>query len=78
MKIVYMGTPEFAVPPLVKLNENNYQVELVVTQPDRARDRGNKIQFSPVKEKALALGIEVIQPERIKGNERVFSPGSGR
>lgn len=69
MKIVYMGTPEFAVPPLEKMYENGYQVELVVTQPDKARDRGKKIQFPPVKEKALALGIEVIQPESIRGNE---------
>lgn len=68
MKIVYMGTPDFAVSPLVKLCENGYQVELVVTQPDKARDRGKKMQFPPVKEKALAYGIEVLQPEKIKGN----------
>lgn len=69
MKIVYMGTPEFAVPPLQMLCDNGYQVELVVTQPDKARDRGKKIQFPPVKEKALEYGIEVLQPERVKGNE---------
>ncbi|HYE68736.1 MAG TPA: methionyl-tRNA formyltransferase [Anaerovoracaceae bacterium] len=68
MKIVYMGTPEFAVPPLQKLCESGYQVELVVTQPDKARDRGKKIQFPPVKEKAQEYGIEVLQPERIRGN----------
>ena len=69
MKIVYMGTPEFAVPALEKMCENGYRAELVVTQPDKARDRGKKMQFPPVKEKALALGIEVIQPESIRGNE---------
>lgn len=69
MKIVYMGTPEFAVPPLIRLQENGYPVGLVVTQPDKARDRGKKIQFPPVKEKALEYGIEVLQPEKIKGNE---------
>lgn len=69
MKIVYMGTPEFAVPPLVKLYENGYHVGLVVTQPDKARDRGKKVQFPPVKEKAVEYGLEVIQPEKIRGNE---------
>lgn len=64
-----MGTPEFAVPPLAKLRDCGYRVELVVTQPDKARDRGKKVQFPPVKEKALEYGIEVLQPERIKGNE---------
>jgi methionyl-tRNA formyltransferase len=72
MKIIYMGTPEFAVPPLEKLCEKGYQVELVVTQPDKARDRGKKVQYPPVKEKALECGIEVLQPEKIKGNEEFF------
>ena len=69
MRIVYMGTPEFAVAPLVKLCENGYRVEMVVTQPDKARDRGKKVQFPPVKEKAMEYGIEILQPEKIKGNE---------
>lgn len=69
IKIIYMGTPDFAVPPLQKLCDNGYQVVLAVTQPDKARDRGKKVQFTPVKEKALEYGIEVLQPERIKGNE---------
>ncbi len=69
MKMIYMGTPEFAVPPLKMLLENDCQVELVITQPDKARDRGKKIQYTPVKKKALEYGIEVLQPEKIKGNE---------
>lgn len=69
MKIIYMGTPDFAVPPLQMLHENGYQVDLVVTQPDKARDRGKKLQPTPVKEKALEYGMEVLQPEKIKGNE---------
>lgn len=69
MKIVYMGTPEFAVPPLERLCEDGYQVDLVVTQPDKARDRGKKMQFPPVKEKALEHGIEVLQPEKIRENK---------
>jgi len=73
MKIVYMGTPEFAVPPLRKLCESGYQVELVVTQPDKARDRGKKVQFPPVKEKAQEHGIEVLQPESIRGNEEFIT-----
>lgn len=73
MKIIYMGTPEFAVPPLQKLCENGYQVELVVTQPDKARDRGKKVQYPPVKEYALKYGLGVLQPERIKGNEEFIT-----
>ena len=67
--IIYMGTPEFAVPPLLELCDRGYQVKLVVTQPDKARDRGKKIQFPPVKQAALQHGIEVLQPDRIKNNE---------
>lgn len=73
MKIVYMGTPDFAVPPLVRLTESGYRVGLAVTQPDKARDRGRKVQFPPVKEKAIELGIEVIQPESVRGNEEFLS-----
>ncbi len=68
-----MGTPEFAVPPLQKLCESGYQVVLVVTQPDKARDRGKKMQFPPVKEKAQEHGIEVLQPEKIRGNEEFIT-----
>lgn len=64
-----MGTPEFAVPPLKALAQGGYHVELAVTQPDRARDRGKKVQPPPVKEAALEWGIEVAQPEKIKDNE---------
>ncbi len=69
MKIVFMGTPDFAVAPLRAMAENGYDVSLVVTQPDKARDRGKKIQPTPVKEAALSYGIKVAQPEKIKGNE---------
>lgn len=67
-KIIFMGTPDFAVPALEKLCESEYDVILVVTQPDKARDRGKKIQFSPVKTKALDNNIPVDQPEKIKNN----------
>lgn len=72
IRIIYMGTPDFAVPPLELLVKNNYPVELVVTQPDRARDRGKKVQFPPVKQKALELGIEVLQPEKVKENHELI------
>lgn len=66
MKIVFMGTPDFAAATLQALVEAGHQVGLVVTQPDRARNRGKKIQFSPVKELAMAHDIPVLQPEKIK------------
>ena len=72
MKIVYMGTPDFAVPPLEKLNEEGYEIPFVVTQPDAVRDRGKKVKFSPVKEKALELGLKVVQPEKVR-TDREFT-----
>lgn len=72
MRIVYMGTPDFAVPSLEALVEAGYQVVAVVTQPDAIRGRGKKIRFSQVKEKALEYGIDVLQPERVKGNEAFY------
>ena len=68
MRIIYMGTPEFAVPALAAIASQGHEIKYVVTQQDKARDRGNKVQFTPVKEKALELGIPVLQPEKIKEN----------
>ena len=64
MKIVFMGTPEFAVPTLEALNEK-YDVVLVVSQPDRAKKK-NQIIMTPVHECAERLGLNIIQPESIK------------
>ena len=72
MKIVYMGTPDFAVPPLEALADAGHDVCLAVTKPDRARDRGKKLQSCPVKLKAEELGIPVQTPERLRGNEEFF------
>ncbi len=69
MKILYMGTPEFAVEPLKALAKAGHEIVCVVTQPDKPKNRGKKLQPTEVKEAALALGLEVIQPEKIKGNE---------
>ncbi len=68
-KIIFMGTPDFAVPPLNILHQNNYDVALVVTQPDRPKGRGRKLLPPPVKETAIKLGYEVIQPESVRTPE---------
>lgn len=64
-KIVFMGTPEYAVPSLKALNAR-YQVVLVITQPDQKQGRGQRVSMSPVKETALALGLEVWQPVSLR------------
>lgn len=70
MKIVFMGTPEFAVPPLVSLeNDEQIKIEAVVTQPDRKSGRGQKINYSDIKEKALALDLEILQSENVNQKE---------
>ncbi len=66
MKVVFMGTPDFAVPVLEAIIKAGHEVGYVVTQPDKAKNRGKKVQFTPVKELAVANNIEVLQPERIK------------
>ena len=69
MRLIYMGTPDFAVPPMEMLAQAGHEIIYAVTQPDAVRDRGKKIHFSPVKEKALELGIPVLQPAKIRRNE---------
>ena len=71
MNIIFMGTPEFAVPCLVKLHEEGYNIDLVVTQKDKPRGRGKKIQYPPIKEKALELGLEVYQPDSINSKDSI-------
>ncbi len=71
MKIVFMGTPEFAVPTLGALHSAGYNIELVITQKDKPKGRGKKIQYTPVKEKALELGLEVFQPDSINSPEAI-------
>lgn len=70
MKIVFMGTPDFAVPSLRKLiEEPDFQVVGVVTQPDRPKGRGNKITPPPVKTVAVEAGIEVFQPQTVNSED---------
>lgn len=64
-----MGTPDFAVPSLKALNNSGHEVALVVTQPDRPRGRGQKVMFSPVKEAALELGYDILQPLSVRTPE---------
>jgi len=68
-KLIFMGTPQFAVPGLRALHESGYDICLVVTQPDRPKGRGRIVTPSPVKAIAIDLGIQVIQPASIKTAE---------
>ena len=69
MRIVFMGTPEAAVPTLRRCLDDGHEVVAVWTQPDKPAGRGHKVSFSPVKEFALSRGLSVFQPARIKNDE---------
>ncbi len=71
MKIVYMGTPDFAVNTLEAIVKAGHEVVLVVTKPDRAKGRSGKLVYTPVKEKALEYGLPVAQPEKVREEEFV-------
>lgn len=71
MKIVYMGTPDFAVAALVALIDNGHDVEAVITQPDKAKGRSKALVPTPVKEKAMEYNIPVYQPEKVRDDETV-------
>lgn len=71
MRIVFLGTPEFAVPSLKALAAAKHDIQVVFTQPDRPKGRGNQLAAPPVKEAAIDLGIRVSQPERIRRPEQV-------
>ena len=71
MKIVYMGTPDFAVPPLAALVQNGYEVTAVVTQPDKPKGRGKTLLPTPVKEEAMKHDIPVYQPLKVREPEFV-------
>ena len=69
MKIVFMGTPDFAVQPLKALIENGHEIALVVTKEDKPKGRGYEMSFTPVKEEALANGVEIFQPTTLNTEE---------
>lgn len=70
LKIVFMGTPDFAVPALDALVREGHEIQLVVTQPDRPKGRGKKLSPPPVKVRAEEYGLKVYQPSNMKGDEQ--------
>lgn len=72
--IIFMGTPEFAVPALQALIDAGHEIKLVVTQPDRPAGRGQKLSSPPVKDLANHYKIPVYQPEKLKGNATACQP----
>ena len=68
LRIVYMGTPDFAVESLKRLVEKGYNIVGVITMPDKPAGRGHKIQFSPVKQYALSQNLPLLQPEKLYAN----------
>ncbi len=72
MKIIYMGTPDFAVVALESLIKSKHEIVAVVTQPDKPKGRGKKVQYTPVKEVALNNNIDVLQPNRIKDEDALL------
>jgi methionyl-tRNA formyltransferase len=71
MKLVFCGTPQFAVPSLLALIDAGHEIALVLTQPDRPSGRGMQMFAPPVKQLAEGAGLEVLQPEKIKNNEEL-------
>jgi methionyl-tRNA formyltransferase len=71
MRIVFCGTPQFAVPSLRALLDHGFKVPLVMSQPDRPSGRGMQVAPTPVKQLALERGVEVVQPEKIKTNQEL-------
>ncbi|ACO03724.1 MAG TPA: methionyl-tRNA formyltransferase [Persephonella sp.] len=72
MRVVFWGTPDFAVESLKALIESKHQVVAVVTQPDKPKGRGKKVQPPPVKVLAEKYSIPVFQPEKVKGNKELY------
>src|ERR1700732_2500292 len=68
MKVIFCGTPQFAVPTLEAVIAAGHEIALVVTQPDRAAGRGMELHVPPVKRVALEHGLPMVQPEKIKNN----------
>src|SRR5271170_7166277 len=71
MRVVFLGTPQFAVPTLEALLSAGHAISNVFTQPDRPKGRGQEVAQSPIKEAALVHGLSVFQPERIRRPENL-------
>ncbi len=72
MKIIYIGTPDYACVPFQAILDAGHEIKLVITQPDKPKGRGNKVQKSPVKMKAEEMGIPVISPQRIREDKEAL------
>ena len=70
MNIIFMGTPDFAIPSLKSLIQSQHKVVAVVTAADKQRGRGQKVTFTPIKEFAVQNNIPVLQPEKLKSNQQ--------
>ena len=68
-KIVFMGTPQFAVEALKKINESNHQIVGIVCPPDKPSGRGHKLKYCEVKQYALSQNLKVLQPEKLKSSK---------
>jgi methionyl-tRNA formyltransferase len=66
LRVLFAGTPEFALPPLQTLIDEGAEIVAVLTQPDRPAGRGKQLRASPVKQLALENGLDVLQPESLK------------
>ena len=75
MRVIFMGTPDFSVGTLEALAAAGHDVCLAVTQPDKPKGRGGRMQYTPVKEKALSFGIPVYQPKKVRAPECVEELG---
>ncbi len=71
MKIIFFGTPDFAVASLKILNESKHEILAVVTAPDKQRGRGRKVSFTPIKKYALENDLKLLQPEKLKDDKFV-------
>ena len=73
MKIVFMGTPEFAVPTLKALHHSSHSIMAVITQADKPKGRGQKLSVSPVKQYALEFNLPILQPKTVNEPEFIES-----
>ena len=73
MNIIFAGTPDFAAAALNAIYQAGFHISLVLTQPDRPKGRGMQLTASPVKQAALALGLPIAQPEKLRGNQEALS-----
>lgn len=73
LRVVFMGTPDFAVPSLRMLVTERYEVVAVVTQPDKPTGRKKMVAFSPVKQTALEYGLPILQPQRVRSEESLMA-----